>query len=95
MSVLPPDHQIDAARLPVMLSTLRLPTIGRHWEGFASRADLEGWGAAAILRRCASMSLPIAPPGALHVISPRPGCLGARPSPPSSSPPSRPFAKPI
>ena len=27
-----------------MLSTLRLPTIGRHWEGFASRADLEGWG---------------------------------------------------
>lgn len=49
MSVLPPDHPIDAARLPVMLSTLRLPSIGRHWEGFASRADLEGWGAARYL----------------------------------------------
>lgn len=49
MSVLPPDYQIDAARLPVMLSTLRLPSIGRHWEGFASRADLEGWGAARYL----------------------------------------------
>ncbi len=49
MSALPPDHQIDAARLPVMLSTLRLPSIGRHWEGFASRADLEGWGAARYL----------------------------------------------
>jgi DNA replication protein DnaC len=40
---------IDAAKLPVMLSSLRLPTIGRLWQGFADRADREGWGAARFL----------------------------------------------
>lgn len=40
---------IDAAKLPVMLSSLRLPTIGRLWPGFAERADREGWGAARFL----------------------------------------------
>lgn len=40
---------VDAARLPLMLATLRLPTIGRHWQGFAQRADAEGWGAARYL----------------------------------------------
>lgn len=49
MSQSPPDHTVDAARLPVMLSTLRLPSIGRHWQGFADRADREGWGAARYL----------------------------------------------
>jgi DNA replication protein DnaC len=43
------DITIDAARLPVMLSTLRLPSIGQHWQGFAARADREGWGAARYL----------------------------------------------
>ena len=37
---------VDAARLPLMLATLHLPTIGRHWQSFAQRADAEGWGAA-------------------------------------------------
>ena len=35
---------VDAARLPLMLATLHLPTIGRHWQSFAARADAEGWG---------------------------------------------------
>src|SRR5512134_3543062 len=40
---------VDAARLPLMLATLHLPPIGRHWQGFAQRADAEGWGAARYL----------------------------------------------
>jgi DNA replication protein DnaC len=40
---------IDAARLPLMLTSLRLPTIGRYWEEFAARSDKEGWGAARFL----------------------------------------------
>lgn len=43
------DMTIDAARLPVMLSSLRLPSFGQHWQGFAARADREGWGAARYL----------------------------------------------
>ena len=45
----PPPREIDAARLPVMLTMLRLPTIGRLWEAFAAQADKEGWGAARFL----------------------------------------------
>jgi DNA replication protein DnaC len=44
-----PAQAIDAARLPVMLTMLRLPTIGRLWEGFAVQADKEGWGAGRFL----------------------------------------------
>ena len=40
---------VDSARLPLMLTALRLPTIGRYWETFATRADKEGWGAARYL----------------------------------------------
>lgn len=43
------DITIDAARLPVMLSSLRLPSFGQHWQGFAARADREDWGAARYL----------------------------------------------
>ena len=49
MSKSPNDITIDAARLPVMLSTLRLPSFSQHWNGFAARADREGWGAARYL----------------------------------------------
>jgi hypothetical protein len=28
---------VDAARLPLMLATLHLPSIGRHWQNFAAR----------------------------------------------------------
>ena len=43
------DIMIDAARIPVMLSSLRLPSFGQHWQGFAARADREDWGAARYL----------------------------------------------
>ena len=39
----------DAAKLPLMLTELRMPTIGRLWQEFGARADKEGWGAARFL----------------------------------------------
>ena len=41
--------EIDAARLPIMLTNLRLPTIGKLWPAFAAQADKEGWGSARFL----------------------------------------------
>lgn len=40
---------IDAARLGLMLSDLRLPAIKTLWADFAERADKEGWPAARFL----------------------------------------------
>ena len=34
--------QTEAARLPLMLAELRLPTVHRLWPEFAERADKEG-----------------------------------------------------
>jgi DNA replication protein DnaC len=45
----PNIHQIDAAKLPVMLSSLRLPSINRLWQQIAEQADNEGWGPARFL----------------------------------------------
>lgn len=39
----------NAAKLPVMLTALRLPTIARLWQDLGARADREGWGAARYL----------------------------------------------
>lgn len=39
----------DAGRLALMLSELRLPTIGRLWPEFAQRSDKEGWQASRLL----------------------------------------------
>lgn len=39
----------DAARNALMLTELRLPTIGRLWPQWAERADQEGWPAARFL----------------------------------------------
>ena len=41
--------QAEAARLPIMLGELRLPTVNRLWPEFAERADKEGWPAARFL----------------------------------------------
>ena len=41
--------QAEAARLPIMLAELRLPTVHRLWPVFAERADKEGWPAARFL----------------------------------------------
>ena len=39
----------DAAKLPLMLTELRMPTIGRLWQDIGATADKEGWGAARFL----------------------------------------------
>lgn len=39
----------DAAKLPLMLTTLRLAAISRLWQDLGERADREGWGAARFL----------------------------------------------
>ncbi len=44
------SNPVDAAKAPVMLSSLRLPSINRLWQEIAGQADSEGWGALAIQR---------------------------------------------
>ena len=39
----------DAARLPMLLTELRLPTVKRLWESIAAQSDREGWGAERLL----------------------------------------------
>lgn len=39
----------DAAKLPLMLTTLRLPAISRLWQDLGELSDREGWGAARFL----------------------------------------------
>ena len=39
----------DPARKALMLTELRLPTLGRLWAQFAERSDKEGWPAARFL----------------------------------------------
>ncbi len=50
-------REIDAARLPLMLTSLRLPTIGKLWPAFAAQADKEGWGAGRFLAALAEHEL--------------------------------------
>jgi DNA replication protein DnaC len=40
---------VDTARLPIMLTELRLPTVGRLWPQLTETADKEGWPAARLL----------------------------------------------
>ena len=40
---------VDTARLPLLLSELRLPTVNRLWTPFAERAEQEGWPPARFL----------------------------------------------
>jgi DNA replication protein DnaC len=42
-------HNIDAARLGILLNELRLPAIKTLWSQFAEQADKEGWPAARFL----------------------------------------------
>ena len=39
----------DAARLPILLTELRLPTIKRMWEAISAQSDREGWRAERLL----------------------------------------------
>ena len=42
-------NKVDAIKLSLMLTDLRLPTFNQLWQGFAKRADAEGWTAARFL----------------------------------------------
>ncbi len=44
-----PSISVDVARLPVMLTELRLPTIARLWPAIAETADAESWPASRFL----------------------------------------------
>ena len=48
---------VDTAQLPMLLGTLRLPTIARLWPDFCSRADKEGWPASRLLAALAELEL--------------------------------------
>ncbi len=48
---------VHSARLPTLLTALRLPTIRRQWETFAAQADAEGWPAARLLAALAELEL--------------------------------------
>jgi DNA replication protein DnaC len=53
----PATTAVDTARLSVMLTELRLPTIKTVWPEFAMRADKEGWPAARFLAAIAEHEL--------------------------------------
>ena len=48
---------VDTARLPLLLTELRLPSIARLWPAFTDRADREGWPAAKLLAALAELEL--------------------------------------
>lgn len=50
-------HPIDEARLGIMLTELRLPTLKTIWPRFAETADREGWPAARFLAAIAEHEL--------------------------------------
>ena len=43
------SHDADTAVIPHLLTTLHLPSIGRHWKRLTETADREGWPAAKLL----------------------------------------------
>lgn len=50
-------HNVDEARLGIMLNELRLPTIKTLWPRFAEQSDREGWPAARFLTAIAEHEL--------------------------------------
>jgi DNA replication protein DnaC len=48
---------VDAARLPLLLAELRLPTVGSLWQQFTERADRDGWPSARLLATLAELEL--------------------------------------
>jgi DNA replication protein DnaC len=48
---------VDAARLPLLLTELRLPPIAGLWQPFTERADREGWPSARLLAALAELEL--------------------------------------
>ncbi len=78
---------VGAAKLPVMLTTLRLPTISRTWQEFGGRVDREGWGSARFLAAlCGHEQADLQGRAGSRCIRPSPDCLR------TVSPPSVDFA---
>ncbi len=48
---------VDTAKLPFMLTSLRLPTFARLWPEFTRRADREGWPAERLLAALAELEI--------------------------------------
>ena len=48
---------IDVARLPLLLTELRLPTIAKLWPQFTEQADRQGWPAARLVTTLAELEL--------------------------------------
>ena len=48
---------VDAARLPLLLHELRLPTVAGLWQQFSERADREAWPSARLLATLAELEL--------------------------------------
>ena len=53
----PDPNKVDAMKLSLMLTELRLPTISQLWQRFARRADAEGWTASRFLAALAEHEL--------------------------------------
>ena len=58
----------DAAKLPLMLTELRMPTIGRLWQELGARPTRKAGGRPASSPLCVNTNWPSAPPGASPVI---------------------------
>ncbi len=51
------SNDADLAVLPSLLTTLHLPSIGRHWKRLTETADREGWPAAKLLATLAEIEV--------------------------------------
>lgn len=63
---------VDTAKLPLLLTALRLPTFARLWPEFCARANREGCAAERLLAALAEARLL---PGKTLDTSTSPGCL--------------------
>jgi hypothetical protein len=78
-------NPIDAARIELLLSDLRLPAIKLMWAKFAEQSDKEGWPAARFLAALAEHEIADRGRPASSVTSPKHDCRSARHSPASTS----------
>jgi DNA replication protein DnaC len=81
------NNTIDAARVELLLSELRLPAIKLMWAALAARADKEGWPAARFLAALAEHEVADRGRRRIERHLPARGCRPARPSTPSTSTP--------
>ena len=51
-------NSIDAARLELLLTDLRLPAVKLMWKKLAEQSDKEGWPAAKFLREAMQLARP-------------------------------------